>query len=185
MTIFPRLALFAALAFAAPAHAVDWTKVDPENVILLELVYGPVYIETRPDKAPNHVARIKELARQGFYDGLKFHRVIEGFMAQTGGYGQNLKAEFSRLRHMRGVTSMARSEDPDSADSQFFIMYQWNKSLDYKYTVWGRVIEGMEYVDQITKGDPNNNGVVEFPDRIIRMRVAADVPEAEGGPPAN
>lgn len=183
-------AIFTLVLAAAPAQAIDWAHFDPENVIILELKDGPVYIETRPDKAPKHVARIKELTRQGFYDGLKFHRVIDGFMAQTGdplgdgtgGSGQYLDAEFNSLRHMRGTVSMARADDPNSADSQFFIMFNANRSLDRNYTVWGRVIDGMEHVDAIRKGDPNNNGAVDFPDRIVKMRVAADVPVAEGGP---
>ena len=179
------------LTAAAPAKAIDWTHFDPENVIILELRDGPVYIETRPDKAPKHVARIKDLTRQGFYDGLKFHRVIDGFMAQTGdplgdgtgGSGQYLDAEFNSLRHMRGTVSMARADDPNSADSQFFIMFNANRSLDRNYTVWGRVIDGMDHVDAIQRGHPVS-GAVDFPDTIIRMRVAADVPTVEGGPPA-
>ena len=180
--------------FVEPVGAIDWSTLDPENVLLMELQSGKVYIAMRPDKAPNHVARIKVLTRQGFYNGLTFHRVIDGFMAQTGdpkgdgtgGSGQHLKAEFSRLRHMRGVVSMARGgDDVNSADSQFFIMYQWNRSLDNNYTIWGRVEEGMEHVDAVRKGNPNDEGRVEFPDSIIRMRVAADVPAVDGGPPAN
>jgi peptidylprolyl isomerase len=131
----------------------------------------------RADLAPAHVARIKELARAGFYDGLAFHRVIEGFMAQTGcprgtgtgGSGRKLKAEFSREPHVRGTVSMARAQDPDSADSQFFICFGEAPWLDRQYTVWGRVIEGMENIDTIDKGEPPKN-----PDRIVSMRVAAD-----------
>lgn len=186
------LALVLSLS-TVPALAVDWTQNDPEDVLIMELRTGPVYIWMRESKAPNHVARIRELTEAGFYNGLKFHRVIDGFMAQTGdplgdgtgGSGQNIKAEFNRLPHLRGTVSMARSGDPDSADSQFFIMFTANRSLDRNYTVWGRVIEGMEHVDQITKGDPGMDGVVEFPDIILRMRVAKDVPESEGGPPAD
>jgi peptidylprolyl isomerase len=174
-----------------PAQAVDWSTVDPENVLVLELKTGRVLIETRPDKAPAHVARIKELVRQGFYDGLKFHRVIPDFMAQTGdpkgdgtgGSGRSLKAEFNSLRHLRGTVSMAREgDDVDSADSQFFIMFSANRSLDRQYTVWGRVIEGMEHVDQIAKGAPENNGKVDFPDRIVSLRVAADLTPEQRGP---
>jgi len=165
------------------AEAVDLSKLDLENVLYLDVPAGRVVILMRPDKAPNHVARIKELVRAGFYDGLAFHRVIEGFMAQTGdpngdgsgGSGQNIAAEFNNLPHMRGTVSMARAADPDSADSQFFICFSRAAYLDGQYTAWGRVIEGMEYIDAIKKGDPANNGTVVDPDHIIRMRVAADV----------
>lgn len=176
---------------ASPAMAIDWSVVDPENVLVLELRDGRVLIEMRPDKAPNHVARIKELTRKGFYDGLKFHRVIPDFMAQTGdpkgdgtgGSGQHLKAEFNSLRHLRGTVSMARGPDnDDSADSQFFIMLNANRSLDKKYTVWGRVIEGMEAVDLITKGTKENDGKVDFADRIVSLKVAADLTAEERGP---
>ncbi|MFQ5784882.1 MAG: peptidylprolyl isomerase [Alphaproteobacteria bacterium] len=156
---------------------------DPENTLYLELEQGRVVIEMRPDLAPRHVARIKELVRQGFYDGLAFHRVIDGFMAQTGdprgdgtgGSGQKLAAEFSDERHVRGTVSMARARSPNSADSQFFIMFAAAPSLDGQYTIWGRVIDGMDYVDQIKRGDMSANGRVADPDRIVRMRVAADV----------
>ncbi|MGE0746223.1 MAG: peptidylprolyl isomerase [Rhodospirillales bacterium] len=159
------------------------TGADLENTLYLDLDYGRVVIEMRPDLAPTHVARIKELARQGFYDGLKFHRVIDGFMAQTGdplgngtgGSGKKLKAEFSRERHVRGVTSMARAASPDSADSQFFIVLASAPHLDGQYTVWGKVVSGMEFVDRIKKGSSSRNGEVSDPDRIVRMQVAADV----------
>jgi len=155
----------------------------PEDILYLDLKYGRVVIQTRPDLAPKHVARIKELARQKFYDGVVFHRVIEGFMVQGGdptgtgmsGSGKKLKAEFSREPHMRGVCSMARANDPHSADSQFFIMLANNSGLDGQYTVWGRVASGMEYVDMIKKGDQYDNGSVSDPDAIISMQVAADV----------
>lgn len=183
--LFTALATVLGLASAAPApaDAIDLTKLDQEDLLYLELKTGRVVIMLRPDKAPNHCARIKELARKGFYDGLKFHRVIEGFMAQTGdplgngtgGSGKDLKAEFNSLRHMRGTVSMARSGHPDSADSQFFIMLAPNFGLDGQYTVWGRVIEGMAHVDAIKKGDPNDNGAVNAPDLIVSLRVAADV----------
>ena len=158
---------------------------DREDLLILELASGEVIIETRPDLAPRHVARIKELVRQGFYDGAPFHRVIKGFMAQTGdptgtgsgGSGHKLKAEFSDERHVRGIVSMARSNNPDSADSQFFIMFAPARSLDRKYTVWGKVIEGMSLVDGIKRGDRGRNGRVTDPDRIIRIRVASDVAE--------
>ncbi|MGE5505358.1 MAG: peptidylprolyl isomerase [Actinomycetota bacterium] len=159
--------------------------MDLENTLYLDLKDGRVVIELRPDLAPNHVARIKELARAGFYDGLKFHRVIDGFMAQTGcpdgngmgGSGKNLKAEFSKERHMRGTCSMARASSPDSADSQFFIMFDEAPHLDGKYSVWGRVVEGMDHVDAIKRGSALRNGSVTDPDIIVRMQVAADAKE--------
>src|SRR5215207_7647319 len=135
---------------------------DPENTLLMETSKGTLVIEMRPDLAPGHVARIKELARQGFYDGVKFHRVIPGFMAQTGapqgngtgGSGQKLKAEFSPEKHVRGTVSMARAQNPDSGDSQFFICFDEAPHLNRQYTVWGKVIEGMENIDAIQKGEP-------------------------------
>ncbi|MGH6926435.1 MAG: peptidylprolyl isomerase [Propylenella sp.] len=150
---------------------------DPENTLVMETSKGAVIIEMRPDLAPGHVARIKDLARQGFYDGLKFHRVIDGFMAQTGcphgtgtgGSGEKLKAEFSAEKHVRGTVSMARANDPNSGDSQFFICFDEAPWLNKQYTAWGRVISGMENVDQINKGEPPRN-----PDHIVTMRVAAD-----------
>jgi len=154
--------------------------MDKENTLYLDLDYGRVVIEMFPDVAPNHVKRIKELTRQGFYNGIKFHRVIDGFMAQTGdptgtglgGSGQKLKAEFNDKPHSRGAVSMARAHDPDSADSQFFICFRDSNFLDGKYTVWGQVVEGMEYVDMIKRGEPPAN-----PDIIVKMQVAADVKE--------
>ena len=136
----------------------------------------------RPDLAPKHVARIKELARKGFYDGTVFHRVIPGFMAQggdptgtgTGGSGTSLPAEFSKEPFVRGTVGAARSQSPNSADSQFYICFAPAPFLNGKYTVWGRVIEGMEYVDKIKKGDEAQNGIVTNPDKIVRLRVAAD-----------
>lgn len=156
-----------------------------ENTLYLDLKDGRVVIEMRPDLAPKHVKRIKELVRQGFYDGLVFHRVIDGFMAQTGdptgtgagGSGQKLKAEFSKEPHMRGALSMARAQDVNSADSQFFICLAGANFLDGQYTYWGRVTKGMEFVDKIKKGDKNDNGAVSNPDKIIKMQVAADVKE--------
>ncbi|MDD3030250.1 MAG: peptidylprolyl isomerase [Alphaproteobacteria bacterium] len=155
---------------------------DPENTLYLDLPAGRVVIEMRPDLAPNHVARIKELVRQGFYDGLTFHRVIPGFMAQTGdplgngtgGSGQKIKAEFSNEPHVRGTVSMARAANPDSADSQFFICFADARYLDGQYTVWGKVVSGMEAVDQIKAGSSLNNGAVSDPTKIISMRLAAD-----------
>lgn len=156
--------------------------MDKENVLYLDLKDGRVTIELYPEKAPNHVARIKELVRHNFYDGLLFHRVIEGFMAQTGdpegngtgGSGTKLKAEFNDLPHKRGTVSMARAQNPDSADSQFFICFDDCSWLDGQYTVWGQVIEGMEFVDNIKKGNQYRNGEVEDPDKIVKMTVAAD-----------
>ena len=151
---------------------------DPENTLILETTKGRVTIALRPDLAPNHVERLKTLARQGFYDGIVFHRVIDGFMAQTGcprGTGTggsdlpNLKAEFSAEKHVRGTCSMARSGNPDSANSQFFICFAEAPWLDRQYSVWGQVTEGMEVVDQIKRGEP-----VRDPDKIISMKVAAD-----------
>ncbi|HLK80153.1 MAG TPA: peptidylprolyl isomerase [Xanthobacteraceae bacterium] len=153
-------------------------EVDLDNTLLLETSKGPVTIQMRPDLAPYHVARIKELVRDGFYDGLKFHRVIDGFMAQTGcprgtgtgGSGQKLKAEFSNEKHVRGTVSMARAQSPDSGDSQFFICFEDAKWLDGQYTVWGKVTTGMENVDRIKRGEP-----VTDPDSIVRARIAGDV----------
>ncbi len=167
--------------------AVTAQAADLENTLYMELKDGRVIIEMRPDLAPNHVKRIKELVRQGFYDGIVFHRVIDGFMAQTGdptgtgmgGSGQNIDAEFSDAPHLRGVVSMARPGDINGADSQFFIMLADQHSLDGQYTVWGKVVEGMEYVDNIKKGSSALNGKVDNPDKIISMKVAADVVEPQ------
>jgi peptidylprolyl isomerase len=174
------LGLFAGLL---PLSVYASPSLDPENTIYLDLPAGRVVIQLRPDIAPRHVARIKQLTRKGFYDGLPFHRVIPGFMAQTGdplgngsgGSGQELKAEFSREQHIRGTVSMARASDPNSADSQFFICFAPASFLNGQYTVWGRVVSGMEFVDKIRPGTEYNNGVVSNPTRIVRMRVAADV----------
>ncbi|GAA0567905.1 peptidylprolyl isomerase [Caenispirillum bisanense] len=157
---------------------------DPENTLYMDLQSGRVVIELRPDLAPNHVARIKELVREGFYDGTPFHRVIPGFMAQggdptgtgTGGSGKKLDAEFSKEKHVRGTVSMARAASPNSADSQFFIVFEPASHLDGQYTIWGRVVEGMEHVDAIKKGS-GPNGMVSYPDRILTMKVAADAKE--------
>jgi peptidylprolyl isomerase len=150
---------------------------DLENTLYLDLKDGRVTIKLRPDLAPGHVARIKELAREGFYDGLLFHRVIDGFMAQTGdpqgngtgGSGKKLKAEFTREPFVRGTVGMARAQSPDSGDSQFFIMFDDGAFLNGKYTVWGQVTAGMELVDNIKRGEPPSN-----PDKIVKMQVAAD-----------
>ncbi|MGA2124825.1 MAG: peptidylprolyl isomerase [Xanthobacteraceae bacterium] len=148
-----------------------------EDTLILDTTQGAVVVGLRPDLAPRHVARIKELVREGFYDGLVFHRVIDGFMAQTGcpsgtgtgGSGQKLKAEFSREPHKRGTVSMARSQSPDSGDSQFFICFADSPWLNGQYTVWGSVIEGMDNVDKIKRGEP-----VSDPDRINSARIKAD-----------
>ncbi len=151
---------------------------DPENTLVMETSQGTVTIELRPDLAPQHVARIKQLAREKFYDGIVFHRVIEGFMAQTGcpqGRGTggskhpNLPAEFNAEPHVRGVCSMARSSMPNSANSQFFICFDDASFLDRQYTVWGKVIDGMDAVDKLARGEPPRN-----PDKMITVRVAAD-----------
>jgi peptidylprolyl isomerase len=145
------------------------------ETIILETTHGPVTIATRPDLAPGHVARITELVRQGFYDGVVFNRVIDNFMAQTGdptgtgmgGSGKKLPAEFSKEKHVRGTVSMARASSPDSADSQFFICYTDLPFLDGQYTVWGQVTDGMENVDRIKKGEPVSN-----PDKIVSAKIA-------------
>ena len=145
-----------------------------DNTLVLETTQGRVAIAMRPDLAPNHVARIRELVSGGFYDGLVFHRVIDGFMAQTGcpqgtgtgGSGRKLKAEFSKEKHVRGTVSMARAQNPDSADSQFFICFADSPWLNGQYTVWGKVTQGMENVDKIKRGEPVSN-----PDRIISAKL--------------
>ena len=174
MTRFLQLlgSLLLAMAITQGASARDL-----ENTLYLDLTYGRVVIELRPDLAPKHVARIKELVRQGFYDGIVFHRVIEGFMAQTGdptgtgtgGSGQKIDAEFSQQPFERGTVGMARAQSPNSADSQFFIMFAPGHFLNGQYTVWGQVVEGMEFVDKIKRGEPPAN-----PDKIVKMQVAAD-----------
>ncbi len=167
------------LFVSEPVHAQGL-----ENTLYMDLKDGRVVIAMRPDLAPKTVARVKVLTRQGFYDGLTFHRVIAGFMAQTGdplgngtgGSGQNLPAEFSQEKYVRGTVGMARSQDINSADSQFFIMFARAPSLDGQYTVWGQVVKGMEFVDDIKKGDPGLNGqIAGTPDKIVKMQVAADV----------
>jgi peptidylprolyl isomerase len=153
-----------------------------EDTLYLDVPKGRVTIKLRPDLAPKTVERIKELAREGFYDGIVFHRVIDGFMAQTGdprgdgtgGSGKHLKAEFSKANHVRGTVSMARANDPDSADSQFFICFAPAPFLDGKYTVFGEVTEGMEHIDAVKKGNASQNGSVSNPDKIAKMQVAAD-----------
>lgn len=177
LSLIAGLFMLSVTANAAPV-------TDPENTLYLQLKDGRVVIQLRPDVAPNHVARIKQLAREKFYDGIVFHRVIDGFMAQTGdptGTGMggsklpDLKAEFNSLKHVRGTLSMARSGSPDSANSQFFICFKPSGFLDGQYTAFGQVIEGMEFIDKIKKGDSGNNGSVTDPDKIVSLRVAADV----------
>ena len=150
---------------------------DPENLLILETSQGTVVVAMRPELAPRHVARIRQLVREGFYDGVVFHRVIDGFMAQTGdptgtgtgGSGVKLKAEFSSEPHVRGTVSMARSQSPDSADSQFFICFEDSPWLNGQYTVWGTVVEGMQNVDKIKRGEP-----VTDPDQILSARMKLD-----------
>jgi peptidylprolyl isomerase len=176
------VAVFLLLFAFAPARGAD-----PENTIYMDVKGGRVVIELKPDLAPQTVAHIKELTRRGFYDGLTFHRVIDGFMAQTGdpkgngsgGSGHNVKAEFSQAHFLRGTVGLARAENPDSGDSQFFICFKPAPFLDGKYTIFGQVTSGMEFIDAIKKGDPNRNGAVSDPDRILRMQVAADADKAK------
>jgi peptidylprolyl isomerase len=174
------IASAAGLILAGPAMAQD---ADPEDTIFLDLKQGRVVIKLLPDVAPKTVAQIKTLARQGFYDGTSFHRVIEGFMAQGGdptGTGTggsklpDLPLEASQRHFVRGVCGMARASSPNSGNSQFFIMFAPAPSLDGNYTIWGQVTRGMEYVDQIKRGS-GDGGTVSGPDRIVHMRVAADV----------
>src|SRR4051812_40656804 len=181
------IAASAALALAVPALGAD---TDPENTIVLDLKQGHVVIRLLLDVAPKTVAQIKTLARQGFYDNTPFHRVIEGFMAQGGdpsgtGTGgareaghEDLPAEFTnKARFVRGTCGMARTANPNSANSQFFIMFAPASSLDGQYTIWGRVVAGMEAVDKIKRGT-GGNGIVQGPDRLVKARVAADPPTA-------
>ncbi|MDV7340150.1 peptidylprolyl isomerase [Terasakiella sp. A23] len=175
------VSLFILVGLSLSAQAEDYDK---ENTLFLDLKNGRVVIKMRPDIAPRHVERIKKLTREGFYNGLKFHRVIPSFMAQTGdplGTGMggskypDLPAEFSNELHKAGTVSMARSTSPNSANSQFFIMFKKNASLDGQYTVWGHVVDGMKYVNRIRRGSKYNDGKVKNPDTIIKMQVAADV----------
>ena len=167
------------------AQAQSKKSQDSENLLYIDLKQGRVVIKMLPEVAPAHVERIKKLARQKFYDGIVFHRVIDGFMAQTGdptGTGMggskmpDLKAEFSDEPHIRGAVSMARATDPNSANSQFFIVTKDSRFLDSQYTIWGRVIKGMEFVDMIKKGE-GRNGEVSNPDAMLRVRVASDLKE--------
>jgi peptidylprolyl isomerase len=180
------LAVVVALVCAAPAFAQVKLPagLDPQNTVLIDTKYGRVIVKLRNDIAPKHAERIKRLAREGFYNNVPFHRVIAGFMAQTGDgqYGNgtggskypDLKAEFSNVPFARGVVGMARTSDPNSANSQFFIMYAENSGLNGKYTVIGQVVSGMDAVDKIKKGPEAANGAVIDPDKILKMQVAAD-----------
>lgn len=174
------LSCFMMMAVTSTARADD-LKLDPENTLVLDLSYGRVLIKLMPEVAPKHVAQIKTLVRQDFYDGLIWHRVIDGFMAQTGdptGTGTSgstlpdISAEFSSVNYIRGTVGMARSNDPDSANSQFFICFDNTgcSSLQGQYTVWGQVVEGMQFVDQIQRGEPPAT-----PDKIVSLKVLADV----------
>src|SRR6516225_10041232 len=180
MRLLLGLILAFVLAGVLPASAAE---LDPDNTVFMDLTYGRVVIKLRPDLAPNHVAHVKTLVKKGFYNGTPFHRVIEGFMAQGGdptGSGTggsdlpNIKAEFTDTHFVRGTVGAARAADPDSANSQFFICFAPAPSLDGKYTVFGEVVSGMELVDKIKKGDPASNGVVDRPDRIVKMQIASD-----------
>ena len=171
--------LFVAISFM---FAGATAAMDKENTLYIDLKDGRVVIEMRPDLAPNHVKQIKKLAREGKYDGVPFHRVIEGFMAQTGdptgtgsgGMGDPLKAEFSKEPHVRGTVSMARTNDPNSARSQFFIVFKDSNFLDGQYTVWGKVVSGMEFVDKIKRGAPGSGAVAAPADKMVKVQVAAD-----------
>jgi peptidylprolyl isomerase len=185
-TLIARLATVSVLLAAGQVERAEaQPKLDPDNTLYMDLTYGRVVIQMFPDLAPKTVAQIKTLARQGFYDGTPFHRVIEGFMAQGGdptGTGTggsklpDLPAEFTNLRHfLRGTCGMARTSDPNSGNSQFFIMFAPAPSLDGQYTIWGQVVKGMEYVDKIKRGTGPNGSVVGTPDRIVHMLVASDV----------
>ena len=179
------LAVVVALFCVAPALAQQKLPagLDPQNTILIDTTQGRIVVKLRNDIAPKHAERIKTLAREHFYDNVPFHRVIPGFMAQTGdptGTGSggskypNLQAEFSSVPFQRGIVGMARAQNPNSANSQFFIMFGETASLNGQYTVVGEVVSGMDAVDKIKKGDTSRNGSVSNPDRIVRMQVAAD-----------
>jgi peptidylprolyl isomerase len=179
--------IFAVLALAgamtATAAMAQQPAADPQNTVHLDTKDGRITIRLRPDLAPKHVAQIKTLTKQGFYDGVPFHRVIGGFMAQTGdptgtGTGRsdlpNIPAEFTNTQFKRGSVGMARSQNPDSANSQFFICYEGCGPLTGQYTLFGEVVSGMDVVDKIKKGDPAANGMVRNPDKIVKMQLAAD-----------
>lgn len=179
---FPTTFLFALIGLAGAAFAQASKAPDPATTLILELKSGKVMIQLRPDLAPKHVERVKLLAKQGFYDGLKFHRVIEDFMAQTGdpkgdGTGgskhPDLPAEFTSTPFERGTIGAARTSAPNSANSQFFICLKDTPHLNRQYTVWGKVVDGMQHVDQIKKGEPGSGRVIE-PDTIVKAYLAAD-----------
>jgi peptidylprolyl isomerase len=183
MTIDRRSLLAAIPALAVTGEAFAQNKAELDNTMLITLKNGVVTIRLRPDLAPKHVEQIKTLVRQKFYDGIVFHRVIAGFMAQTGdprGNGTggsslpNIPAEFTKTPFVRGTLGMARSSAPDSANSQFFICFDDASFLNGQYTVFGEVVKGMEFVDKIKKGDRNNNGAVTNPDKMIKVRLASD-----------
>jgi peptidylprolyl isomerase len=172
--------IFIKLYVLISAFFIYSLAMSADNFIKMKLKSGNVVIKLRPDIAPKHVKRISKLVKEGFYDGLAFHRVIPGFMAQggdpagngTGGSGKNIEAEFSNEKHVRGTVSMARAQDPNSADSQFFICFEDSKFLDGQYTIWGLVVKGMEFVDKIKKGSGSNGEVTGEPDKIISMKLS-------------
>ena len=181
--LFLAQCLVLALMVLSGAPSVYAQTQDPQNTLYLDLKDGRVTIKLRPDLAPKHVAQIKALVKRGFYNGIVFHRVIDGFMAQTGdprGNGTggsslpNIPAEFTKTPFVRGTLGMARSQSPNSANSQFFICFADARFLDKQYTVWGKVTSGMEFVDKIKRGDPQSGAVPAPPDRMIRVQVAAD-----------
>ena len=177
--------LFAALLGTVSVQAQEFPGKDPENILVMQTDQGTVYIEMLPDVAPKHIEQIKALTRSGYYDQSPFHRVMEGFMAQGGdktgtGFGKSdlpdLESEFSDIPFERGVVGMARAADPNSANSQFFVMLARSSGLDGKYTVWGRVIEGMDVVDRIKKAPSSErSGIVKDPDYLVRMQVLSDM----------
>jgi cyclophilin family peptidyl-prolyl cis-trans isomerase len=175
--------VFAGALSMMPVSASAQAKLDPNNTIYLDLKDGRVVIKLRPDLAPKHVEQVKTLTKRGFYNGIVFHRVIDGFMAQTGdptGTGMggsdlpNIAAEFTREPYKRGSVGMARSQSPNSANSQFYLCYDGCGSLTGQYTLWGDIVSGMEFVDKIKKGASNDNGKVNNPDKIIKMQLMAD-----------
>lgn len=179
-----RRTLLAGILTLTPLMALAQAKIDPKNTLAIDLKDGRVLIALRPDLAPKHVERVKILAKRGFYDGIVFHRVIDGFMAQTGdpqgtGLGgsdlPNLQAEFSNEPFVRGTIGAARTPDPDSANSQFYIVFATAPHLNGQYTVWGKVVQGMEYVDKIKRGERNSNGAVTNPDKMLKVRLLADM----------
>ena len=180
-----RLLILLCLMLAGPIANATRPPVTPDDTLVMELKTGTVLIQMRPDLAPLHVARIKQLVRRGFYDGVAFHRVVAGFMAQTGdrsgtgrgGTGRWLELEPSKEPHVRGAVSMARGMNRNSGDSQFFILTRsQDPSLDGNYTLWGHVIKGLDLIDKLRAGDKKLDGYVKEPDRIIRLRVQSDPP---------